>query len=146
LPPSCIKYISFSALLQLSEAMAYRIGLMLIGCTAWFDINTTSPHMVDKSAKMIVLQTHTNLKSAANSLEHIAYSAGHCLLYSVSCGKVEKEIDLSQNGVQNKKGKNIDHQGPRTIPNICHFQTRLISCGLECTSILISYLDVRTKD
>jgi hypothetical protein len=32
-----------------------------------------------KSAKIMVLQTHKNLKkrSAANSLEHIAFSAGH---------------------------------------------------------------------
>jgi hypothetical protein len=35
--------------------------------------------MVGKSDKIMVLQTHTNLKSAANSLQHIGYSAGLCL-------------------------------------------------------------------
>jgi hypothetical protein len=36
--------------------------------------------MVGKSSKIMVLQTHKNLKSsAAYSLQHIAYSAGHSL-------------------------------------------------------------------
>jgi hypothetical protein len=42
------------------------------------------------------------------------------IAYSISCSKEEKEIDLLQDCDKNKKGKNIDHHGPRTILNICH--------------------------
>jgi hypothetical protein len=65
----------------------------------------TSPHIVGKSAEIMVLQTYKNLKrrSAANIEQHVAYE--------ISYGKMEAKL---------KKGKNIDHQGLRTIPNICH--------------------------
>jgi hypothetical protein len=45
--------------------------------------------------------------------------------YSISCGKAEKEIDLSQKGGKNKKGKNIT-----TFRTFATFQARLLSCGL----------------
>ncbi len=50
----------------------YHAELLLIGCMAWFDIKklkTTTPHVGCKSAEIMVLQTHKNLKrrSAANS-------------------------------------------------------------------------------
>jgi hypothetical protein len=47
------------------------------------------------------------------------------IAYSISCGKAEKEIDLSQNRGKNKKGKNIT-----TFRTFATFQTRLFSCGL----------------
>jgi hypothetical protein len=37
---------------------------------------------------------------------------------------VKKEIDLLSDGGKMKKGKNIDHHGPRTFAT---FQTRLLS-------------------
>jgi hypothetical protein len=53
----------------------------------------------------MVLQKYKNLKrrSAAIIEQHVAYE--------ISYGKMEAKL---------KKGKNIDHQGLRTIPNICH--------------------------
>jgi hypothetical protein len=47
------------------------------------------------------------------------------IAYSINCSKAEKEIDLSQNGGKNKKGKNIT-----TFRIFATFQTRLFSCGL----------------
>jgi hypothetical protein len=47
-------------------------------------------------------------------------AAQQAIAYSISCSKAEKEIDLLRDGDKIKKGKNIDHHGPRTISNICH--------------------------
>ncbi len=70
--------------------------------------------MVGKSGKYCAANTLKIIKeNQANSEQHIAYS--------ISCSKAENEKkDLLQDGGKIKKGKNIDHQGPRTIPNICH--------------------------
>jgi hypothetical protein len=57
----------------------YHAELMLIGCMVRFDNKRRHLPICVVNAKIMVLQTHKNIKrrSAANSLQHIAFSAGH---------------------------------------------------------------------
>ncbi len=75
--------------------------------------------MVSKSAKIMVLQTHKNLKRKCST-----FSIQHAIAYSISWSKAEKEIDLFQDGGKIKKAKNIDHNGPdpRTFPLVSSFK------------------------
>ncbi len=51
--------------------------------------------MVAKSVKIMVLQTHKNLKEVQLTAAP-AYAAGHAIAYSISCSIAEMEIDLLQ--------------------------------------------------
>jgi hypothetical protein len=52
--------------------------------------------------------------------------------------------DLLQDGGKTKKRKNIDHQDPRTIPNICHLPelpTFPLAHSFKCSNLAMHTVD-----
>jgi hypothetical protein len=68
----------------------YYAELLLIGCMAWFDNKRRHLPMGCISAKIMVLQTHKNVKGEVL----LTLPIQQAIAYSISCSKAEKEIDL----------------------------------------------------